>query len=173
MAPDVVSIGGGIGVSECEWSGLMESMRKDVERTLGSLKGRFRILKYGFRLNNKETVDNTVFTCMILHNMLLKWDNLDVWEISADYAGVDGALEQDILMSSIVEDREGGFARELQGDFSFCDELHVNTPELHEDHWTFCQKLITHHWYRRNHGGSGGVPEVHWPRRLLLELENK
>ena len=78
MAPDVVSIGGGIGVSECEWSGLMESMRKDVERTFGSLKGRFRILKYGFPLNNKETVDNTVFTCMILHNMLLKWDNLDV-----------------------------------------------------------------------------------------------
>lgn len=44
-------------------------MRKDVECTFGILKGRFRILKTGIRLQSFQAVDDIWFTCCALHNL--------------------------------------------------------------------------------------------------------
>ena len=61
-----------------EW---LESMRKDVECTFGSLKRRFAILKYGIRLGRIEQCDKVWRTCCALHNLLLFHDGLDKgWE---------------------------------------------------------------------------------------------
>ncbi|CAB9502528.1 Plant transposon protein [Seminavis robusta] len=65
--------------SEERLSQWIESMRKDVECTFGILKGRWRILKTGIRLDGPEAADKTWLTCCALHNMLLECDGLDEW----------------------------------------------------------------------------------------------
>ena len=76
---------------ESLWSEWAESVRKDVECTFGSLKGRFRCLKVPIFYNTREVVDNMFFTCCILHNLLLTIDGLDSrWEKDINYAGRDG-----------------------------------------------------------------------------------
>ena len=66
-------------------------MRKDVECTFGSLKGRFRCLKVPISYNAREVVDNVFFTCCIIHNLLLTNDGLDSqWEKLINYADRDG-----------------------------------------------------------------------------------
>ena len=57
-----------------EW---LESMRKDIECTFGSLKRRFAVLKYGIRLGRIEQCDKVWRTCCALHNLLLFHDKLD------------------------------------------------------------------------------------------------
>ena len=61
-----------------EW---LESMRKDVECLFGIMKGRFCILRYGFRFKSIATCDMMWLTCCSLHNILLEVDGLDKnWE---------------------------------------------------------------------------------------------
>jgi hypothetical protein len=89
---------------EARWSKWAESMRKDVECTFGILKGRWRILKTGIRVQNLTVVDNIWYTCCALHNMLLNVDGLDVkWTqgIRSDYEGElglheNGSVEQHV-----------------------------------------------------------------------------
>ncbi|KAJ0915552.1 putative harbinger transposase-derived protein [Helianthus annuus] len=46
--------------------------RKDVERAFGVLKKRERILAMPCRLWDKDQIGNVMYTCIILHNMILK-----------------------------------------------------------------------------------------------------
>ena len=56
-------------------------MRKDVECFFGIMKGRWRILKTGIRLEGVDSVDKVWLTCCALHNWLLKIDGLDdAWD---------------------------------------------------------------------------------------------
>jgi len=67
--------------TEIRFSQWLESMRKDVECTFGTLKGRWRILKAGVRLFRLKDADRIRKTCCALHNMLLETDGLDdKWE---------------------------------------------------------------------------------------------
>jgi DDE superfamily endonuclease len=59
-----------------EW---IESFRKDTECTFGILKGRFRVLKTGIRLDGPEAADKVWLTCCAIHNFLLEEDGLDDW----------------------------------------------------------------------------------------------
>jgi DDE superfamily endonuclease len=59
-----------------EW---IESFRKDAECTFGILKGRFRVLKTGIRLEGAAAADKVWLTCCALHNLLLEEDDLDDW----------------------------------------------------------------------------------------------
>jgi hypothetical protein len=47
----------------------------------GILKKRFLFLKYGLRIRDVESIQNIILACAILHNMLLKFDGLDEWEV--------------------------------------------------------------------------------------------
>ena len=59
----------------------LESTRNDVECFFGILKGRFRILRYGFRFQSITLCDKLFLTCCSLHNLLLDKDGLDKnWE---------------------------------------------------------------------------------------------
>jgi len=61
-----------------EW---IESFRKDVECVFGTLKGRFRALKTGIRLEGPVAADRMWLTCCALHNWLLEVDGMDVeWQ---------------------------------------------------------------------------------------------
>ena len=74
-----------------EW---LESMRKDVECVFGIMKGRFLILRYGFRFHTLYKCDRLWLTCCAMHNMLLDVDGLhrnwhngakSSWEITDRY----------------------------------------------------------------------------------------
>ena len=68
-----------------EW---LESMRKDVECFFGIMKGRFCILRYGFRFYSINDCDNMWLTCCALHNMLLEIYGLHLnWKngVSSDW----------------------------------------------------------------------------------------
>ena len=71
------------------WSEWIESTRKDVECTFGSLKGRWRFLRNGIVLQDQNSIDNVFFTCCILHNMILEDDGLDCrWEKDVDWEAI-------------------------------------------------------------------------------------
>ena len=56
------------------WSKKLESTRKDVERTFGMCKRRFRILKHTFTLRDVTDIEFVTLTCCTLHNMLFDYD---------------------------------------------------------------------------------------------------
>ena len=62
---------------ERRWAKWVEGLRKDVEMTFGTLKGRFRVLKNGIRVKGPGKTDNIWLTCCALHNFLLREDSLD------------------------------------------------------------------------------------------------
>jgi DDE superfamily endonuclease len=66
--------------SEQRLSEWIESFRKDAECTFGILKGRFRVLKTGIRLDGAEAADKVWLTCCALHNFLLEEDGLEEWD---------------------------------------------------------------------------------------------
>jgi hypothetical protein len=80
-------------LKEVRFSNWLESIRKDVECTFGILKGRWRILKSGIRLQGVEPADKIWKTCCALHNLLLDVDGLDEkWEygVPSDWEGALG-----------------------------------------------------------------------------------
>ena len=67
----------------------LESIRKDVECTFGSLKKRFKCLKAWSELFNQIDIANQFVTCCVLHNMLLEYDGYLNENYSPDAANVD------------------------------------------------------------------------------------
>ena len=67
-----------------------------MECTFGILKGRWRILKTGVRLQSKKRIDSVFYTCCVLHNMLMEYDNIHKeWTAGIQYDGLDGLHEVD------------------------------------------------------------------------------
>jgi hypothetical protein len=67
------------GSESMKWSGMLESVRKDIECVFGILKKRFTILKVFNRMTKVHNIDDVFVTCCILHNILLEADGfLDV-----------------------------------------------------------------------------------------------
>ena len=67
------------GSASMKWSGMLESVRKDIECVFGILKKRFVILKAFNRMAKVQNIDDVFVTCCILHNILLEADGfLDI-----------------------------------------------------------------------------------------------
>ena len=49
-----------------------ESARKDIERAFGVLKKRWKVLRYPARYWDRERMQDVVYACIILHNMILE-----------------------------------------------------------------------------------------------------
>jgi len=64
-------------LTEQRLSDWIESFRKDSECVFGILKGRWRVLKTGLRVEGAAAADRIWLTCCALHNMLLNIDGLD------------------------------------------------------------------------------------------------
>ncbi|KAI2490063.1 Plant transposon protein [Fragilaria crotonensis] len=85
-------------------------MRKDVECTFGILKGRWRILKTGIRMNGVENADKIFLTCCALHNWLLETDgftttwNNGVSTVNSDWDGPLGehSPEDDYIIPQAI-----------------------------------------------------------------------
>ncbi|XP_022003023.1 protein ALP1-like [Helianthus annuus] len=61
-----------------------ESARKDVERAFGLLKKRWSIIGQPSRILEKSKMRNVMYTCIILHNMILEDSGKAFWAESYD-----------------------------------------------------------------------------------------
>ena len=80
-----------------EW---LESMRKDVECLFGIMKGRFSMLRYGFRFHSIVNCDKMWLTCCALHNLLLDVDGLDKnWQngVRSDWELMDSCVNDNFI----------------------------------------------------------------------------
>ena len=88
--------------SECGVCNL--TVRKDIECTLCMLKKRWSILKNHMLIQSKTHIDNIVFTCAILHNMLLAYDE---WNSEDDNYDISADVLQNVEDPRIVNLRQG------------------------------------------------------------------
>ena len=79
---------------EYRWSEWIDSMQKDVERTFGIPKGRWRILMSGTQVHGHKATDRVWKTCCALHNWLLDIDGLDEGWMQGVPSPWEGVLEQ-------------------------------------------------------------------------------
>jgi len=96
------------------WSCQLESVRKDIECTFGILKVRFNVLRFPLPYMAKtwnayrSKIDNIVWSCCILHNLLLRHDGLEfLWTkddyLSTWYADPDAEHREDYDGPPIAE----------------------------------------------------------------------
>jgi Plant transposon protein len=83
-----------------EW---IKAKRKDVECTIGILKGRFCVLKTGIRLHGLLVTVSIWMTCCALHNLFLYEDGLmDEWENRQSVWETElGNHEEDDVLSNV------------------------------------------------------------------------
>ncbi len=87
-------------------------MRNDAECTFGILKKRWRILKNHMLIRDKARIDNIVFTCAILHNMLIENDK---WEDEDDINDVATDIPEHSMDERIINIRDGLVDRSYAG----------------------------------------------------------
>ena len=115
--------------SYLKWKKQMESVRKDIECIFGRVKNRFRILKTPVMYHDKNSVDNIVFTCFALHNIILDWDletnQLEDWDIDlstfgefADEEGEDAQARYWVRPKLTKPNHQGTFTPDATTDFS-------------------------------------------------------
>lgn len=113
------------------WSEFAESIRKDVECSFGILKKRFQFLKTGITWHRKSDIDNAVFSCVILHNMLHEFDGYDEkWEDEIDNSHND--KEEQIHLDKIR--RRVVRAVENTNDYSHVGRLQNNMNNINFAH---------------------------------------
>jgi hypothetical protein len=140
-------------------------MRKDVECTFGILKGRWRILKAGIRLQGLDAADMVWKTCCALHNYLLEIDGYDtLWNngTHSDWEGILGQFDlmgieevpvlKDLNNPEFVRtyDESGmGYGNDHIDDDDDCTEEytednHVEESDIHCDDCMIVRKLPFH-----------------------------
>lgn len=116
-----------------------------MKQFLGTLKGRFRILKLLALNRKKDSIDNMIFASCILHNMLRAYRDL---EVGMDWAGVDGLHDARIRsptvdVSCLVDPG--------------CDDA----LEAESAHNELKRQLITSFAYRQKHNDIAVLPGSH------------
>ena len=99
---------------EADWSELLESLRKDIDRLFGIIKQMFAIIKYGCRITEKEEADNVFLTCLAIYQQKKNLFQVygQPWELT--YAGImEGAIDQEGAQHPINRMRMEAAAFEL------------------------------------------------------------
>ena len=118
-----------------------ESARKDIERAFGVLKKRWKVISFPSRYWTKDRMHDVIYTCIILHNMILQDEgkafcqNYDDSDPSLDpaYWEQQTPMEQRIQNSNAVRSRE--------------------------THNMLTADLVDHLWENRNQNAAEVVPE--------------
>jgi len=126
----------------CNWSRMLESMRKDVECTFGILKKRFRVLRLPMLYRSQEMIGQIFYSCCVLHNLLLRHDGLSTMgSLPEDWKQLDAAQVQ--------AEWDARAARVRPPDIGVVP----GTCDLDENFHAFRQELITHfRIHCRKHG---------------------
>ncbi|GJY26475.1 ALP1-like protein [Tanacetum coccineum] len=72
----------------------LKSSRKDIEKAFGVLQGRWRIIQQLTRAYHMNTIRRIMYTCMILHNMILEDQNFDIIEYWHMYASPESNIQR-------------------------------------------------------------------------------
>ncbi|XP_057808831.1 uncharacterized protein LOC131023302 [Salvia miltiorrhiza] len=74
---------------------MQEAARKDIERAFGVLQACWAIVKGPSRIWSKEAMSDIMFTCIILHNMIIEdeGEHATQWEEDADEASSSAASQ--------------------------------------------------------------------------------
>ena len=122
----------------------LESVRKDVERTFGCLKKRFKVLKIPLLFRDASFVNNIFLTCCVLHNMLL------------DDAQINDGGFKDVGNSVNVRDRRYILVNNVRrllsrgDDFSYMEQGGIDPEEVIQIDNNFevlRKRLATHCYY--------------------------
>ncbi|GKC25330.1 ALP1-like protein [Tanacetum coccineum] len=73
---------------------VQESARKNIERAFGVLQGRWGIIQQPARAYHMNTIRRIMYTCMILHNMILEDQKFDISEYWHMYASPESNIER-------------------------------------------------------------------------------
>ena len=148
------------------WTEMLESLRKDVEKLFGEMKQEFAILKYGSRFKSLALMDNIFLTCCAIHNQRKMLSGLDeMWNL--DHIVVDEDLSQentsvfrrqaeyDRLESNPLDEANG-----MGGGENLILPFDDNVLEEHDvSHDVVKNRLINHFkWANKKN-------EVFWPTR--------
>lgn len=159
------------------YSETLESLRKDVECTFGILKGRWRILKTGFRFPKQETLFHIIRTCSALHNQLLSLDGLDKGWCDVAQEAVAPSHKESVWLSTwgkfdesdinIFEKHSISVIANPRENDAFCNHQQIvrDTDAVSEtNHRTFQQALIANFSYRALQPYSH-QHSIKWPKR--------
>ena len=116
-----------------------ESARKDIERAFGVLKKRWRVLQQPARYFNKEMMHDVIYTCIILHNMILEDEGKALCQ---DFNPEDPTLDPTYWTQQIpMEER-------LEN---------LNEVKNRETHNMLTADLVDHLWNTTRHGSENVV----------------
>lgn len=91
-----------------------ESARKDIECTFGILKKRWKVLSFPSRYWGKEKMHDVIYTCIILHNMILEDEDKAYCQdfnehdptLDPDYWKQQTPMDERIANSNAIRSRE-------------------------------------------------------------------
>ena len=95
----------------------MESVRKDVECVFGKIFSRFRIFRKPLLVQQAQSVDDTFRVCVMLHNMICRFDGLDkIGDCNSDWKGAPLSMDDlniiipslDQLQLEVLDDVDNG-----------------------------------------------------------------
>jgi hypothetical protein len=145
------------------WSEWLESLRKDVECLFGILKSRWRILRNPVAFHSIEDIENIMYCCCILHNLLISADGIDIaWEddVAWDTLDPDAEADGDEIVPNVVEVVDNVVelhAAELPVEHHQISQVNSSCMRFYEKKKSI---LVTHflQWYNR------GL--LCWPRNM-------
>ncbi|XP_047949400.1 uncharacterized protein LOC125195267 [Salvia hispanica] len=117
--------------------GEQESARKDVERAFGVLQSRWAIVKGPARFWYKEVIADVMYTCIIMHNMIVEQERGHVTDWVDDEAGSSSST----ATSSVTRGLPMSFGEVLQRQASMRNQ---------QDHTQLMTDMIEEVW-NRNH----------------------
>ena len=141
-------------IDETWWSKRMESVRKDVECTFGILKRRFLLLAGVVPYRGFDKVDNVMWTCCVLHNLLLSADGLsDIGKEESDWIHEDNQLRLDCIRVRLAKHN---LRPRASGQQVPLDEANDTVEEHEPEFYTLRQALIAHFTQHKNDKGRRG-----------------
>jgi hypothetical protein len=69
-----------VGSDRQNWSSHLESTRKDIERTFGSIKQRFGCLVNPIPIQEDRRLEQLINACCVLHNIIFDYNGADNWK---------------------------------------------------------------------------------------------
>ncbi|KAD3641518.1 hypothetical protein E3N88_30742 [Mikania micrantha] len=84
-------------LKRCRFKRAQEAARKDVERAFGILKGKWNILHRPAKQMHPRSLRKIMYVCIILHNMILKWNGSAISPKYIEDPPSDEQSEEDII----------------------------------------------------------------------------
>ncbi|GJR43451.1 ALP1-like protein [Tanacetum coccineum] len=94
-----------------------ESARKDVERAFGVLQGRWRIIAQPARAWTVNKLRRIMYTCIILHNMILKNQRMRSFEAVEIYTCQQQNIIKDMVERCAIRQRKAKELRDITNTF--------------------------------------------------------